>query len=80
MKDVRGKAGKTWKRVEGAFDNQVTMALHRLGVPTRTEIVDLTRRVETLTRKLGATQGTVKKAAGKKKTAAKKKVAAKRTT
>ena len=78
VKDVRGRAGKTWKKVEDAFDHQVTMALHRLGVPTRKEIADLTRRVETLTRKLGATPATARKAVAKKKTA--KKVAKRKTT
>jgi poly(hydroxyalkanoate) granule-associated protein len=88
VKDFGGRAGKTWKKVEDAFDHQVTMALHRLGVPTRNEIADLTRRVETLTRRLGATTETAKKAtakkktvkkAGSKKTTAKKKVAEKKS-
>lgn len=87
VKEVRGRAGKTWKKVEHAFDNQVTMALHRLGVPTRNEIADLTRRVEKLTRKLEGAPATAKKAtarkktvkkAASKKTAAKKKVASKK--
>jgi poly(hydroxyalkanoate) granule-associated protein len=89
VKDVRGRAGKTWQKVEDAFDHQVTMTLHRLGVPTRQEITDLTARVESLTRKLEAGRGTAKKAAPKKKpakkaatkkTAAKKKVASKKKT
>ena len=88
VEDVRDQAGKTWKKVEGAFDHQVTMALHRLGVPTRQEIADLTRRVETLTRKLGATTETAPKATFRKKTAKKavgkktaaKKMVAKKTT
>ena len=87
VKEVRGRAGKTWKKVEDAFDSQVTMALHRLGVPTRNEIADLTRRVEKLTRKLEGAPATAKKAsaskktvkkAASKKTAAKKKVASKK--
>lgn len=89
VKEVRGRAGKTWQKVEHAFDHQVTMALHRLGVPTRREIADLTRQVETLTRKLGGKTATTRKTAGKKRTAkkavrkkttAKKKVAAKKKT
>ena len=84
VKDVRGRAGKTWKKVEDAFDSQVTMALHRLGVPTRKEIADLTRRVEKLTRKLEGSPAKAKKAgkkkAARKKTAAKKKVASKKST
>lgn len=74
VQDVRGKAGKTWKRVESAFDHQVEAALHRIGVPTRQEIADLTRRVEALTRKLG---GGKKKTKKKKTTTARKKVAKK---
>ena len=78
VKDVRGRAGKTIKKVEDVFDHQVTSALHRLGVPTRKEIADLTRRVETLTRRLEGTAGVKRKAAPRKKvakkTTAKKKV------
>jgi poly(hydroxyalkanoate) granule-associated protein len=80
VSDVRGRAGKTWTKVEHAFDQQVTMALHRLGVPTRKEITDLTRRVETLTRKLEGAPVTAKKPAARKKTAKKKKVASTETT
>ena len=80
VNDVRGQAGKTWKKVESAFDHQVTMALHRLGVPTRDEIADLTRSVETLTRKLEGAPAKAKKPAARKKTAKKKKVASTETT
>ena len=79
VKDVRGRAGKTWQKVEDAFDHQVTAALHRLGVPTRTEIADLTQRVETLTRRLEGSPETPKKATAKKKTASKKTVEKKTT-
>ena len=79
VEDVRDHAGKTWKKVEDAFDHQVTMALHRLGVPTRKEVADLTRRVEQLTRKLEGPPATAKKTAVRKK-AVKKKVASKKET
>jgi poly(hydroxyalkanoate) granule-associated protein len=79
VKDVRGRAGKTWKKVEHAFDQQVTAALHRLGVPTGKEIADLTRRVEQLTRRLEGPPATAKKTAVRKK-AVKKKVASKKET
>lgn len=36
----------------GQVDRQLTAALHRLGVPSRTEIQTLTQRVEELTRKV----------------------------
>ena len=79
--DVRDKAGKTWKRVEGALDKQVEAALHRIGVPTRKELADLTRKVEALTRKVGGGSkkktGTARKTTTRKKTTARKKVARK---
>ena len=78
VEDVRGRAGKTWKKVENAFDSQVTMALHRLGVPTRKEIADLTLRVEELTRKLEGSPAKAKKPAAKKKAVAKKTAAKKK--
>jgi poly(hydroxyalkanoate) granule-associated protein len=89
VKDVRGRAGKTWQKVENAFDHQVTVALHRLGVPTRKEIADLSAQVEKLTRKLEGKPAAKKKTStakkpakkpGTKKTAAKKKVAEKQET
>jgi poly(hydroxyalkanoate) granule-associated protein len=78
VEDVRGRAGKTWKKVEETFDSQVTVALHRLGVPTRKEITDLTLRVEALTRKLEGGPAKAKKPATKKKTVAKKTTAKKK--
>ena len=80
QKSIKKPVGDAKKKVGDAFDHQVTMTLHRLGVPTRKEIADLTLRVEQLTRRFEATPETAKKAAGKKKTTAKKKVAAKKTT
>ena len=38
------------KRVRLPLDKGVTTALHRIGVPTRSEILALTKRVEALTR------------------------------
>ena len=52
VKDVRGRAGKTMKKIEKTFDEQVDAALHRVGVPTRKEIATLTRKVDRLTRSL----------------------------
>ena len=79
QKSIKKPVGEAKKKVGDVFDHQVTMTLHRLGVPTRKELADLTQRVEQLTRRLEATPKTAKKAAGKK-TTAKKKVAAKKTT
>lgn len=50
--DAKGKAESTWDKVEDAVDHKVADALKRLGVPTRTEINKLTKRVEELTRKV----------------------------
>ena len=90
--EVRGRAGRTWQRVENVFDQQVTSTLHRLGVPTRREVTELTRRVEALTRKIdgigrkparkvkkATTKKSTKKVAKKTKTgAAKKKTTSKK--
>ena len=46
---VRGRVEKNLDQVTGEIDRRVTGALHRIGVPTRTEIQALTRRVEELT-------------------------------
>ena len=46
VKDVRGRAGKTVKKIEQAFDDQIDAALHRIGVPTRKEIAALSRKVD----------------------------------
>jgi poly(hydroxyalkanoate) granule-associated protein len=76
VKSVRERAGKTFKSIETAIDDQVATALGRLGVPTSDEIVDLTRRVETLTRNIEG----VRSGGRAKKKAAKKKAAGKKTT
>ncbi len=45
-------AQSTWKDLGGALDETLTAALHRLGVPTRDEIRNLTQRVEELSGKI----------------------------
>lgn len=59
LRSWRRELEKTTSKVEGRFervgdriDEQVTRALHRMGVPTRDEIQTLTRRVEELSRKV----------------------------
>lgn len=78
---ARSRAESTWKKIESGFGDQITAALHRLNVPTRSEIALLRRKVEDLTRKLerqpgGEKKTTRKKATSKKKT--RKKPAAKK--
>jgi poly(hydroxyalkanoate) granule-associated protein len=50
--DAKGKAGSTWGKVEDSIDKKVGDALKRMGVPTRSEINKLTKRVEELTLKV----------------------------
>ena len=50
--DAKGKAGSTWGKVEDTIDHKVGDALKRMGVPTRSEINKLTKRVEELTLKV----------------------------
>lgn len=45
---ARAKANEAWEKLEGSFDEKLAAALHRMGVPTRDEIRNLTRRVEEL--------------------------------
>lgn len=59
LRSWRKELEKTTSKVEGRvdrlgerLDEQLTGALHRLGVPTRDEIQTLTRRVEELSRKV----------------------------
>lgn len=75
---VGGEAKAGWTKVEDVVDEKVTATLHKLGIPTRKEIEDLTERVAALTAKLDgkpAARKPAKKAA--RKPAAKKAVAKK---
>jgi len=51
--DMKSKAtasmGAAWDKMGGTFDEKVAEALRRLGVPSRDEIAQLTKRVEDLT-------------------------------
>jgi len=76
---ARTRAGKTLDELESVFDEQVGAVLHRLGVPTRSEVSKLTRRVEELTRAVRGEKKTGRKKAAPRKTAAKRKTA-RRTT
>ncbi len=49
-KDLRNDATAAFGRIAEPIDAGMTKALHRLGVPTRREILALTKRVEDLTR------------------------------
>jgi poly(hydroxyalkanoate) granule-associated protein len=54
VKDASGTAGETWTRFQAMVDTQVTDVLHRLGVPTKGEIGELSRRIEQLTASIEA--------------------------
>ncbi len=52
VQDAKANVGILWERVQDGFDEQVATALHRLGVPTRKEIGNLTKKVEELTKSI----------------------------
>ncbi len=49
MKGATDRAMNAWQQLGKGVDEQVTAALHRMGVPTRHEIATLGKRVELLT-------------------------------
>jgi poly(hydroxyalkanoate) granule-associated protein len=49
---VRERSQETWDKLEKVFENRVSRALGRLGVPGRDEIRTLTHRVEELSREV----------------------------
>lgn len=73
---VKERASDTWDRLEKVFEDRVSRALGKLGVPGRDEMQALLDRVEDLNRsvrKLGAVQAApAAKRTGKAKPAAKK--------
>jgi len=49
---AKAKASSSWEDIGSKVDETITSALHRLGVPTREEIRNLTQRVEELNAKV----------------------------
>jgi poly(hydroxyalkanoate) granule-associated protein len=49
---AKSQASGAWSRFESLLDDKVTAALHRMGVPTRDEIKNLSARVADLSRKV----------------------------
>lgn len=74
VRDVLGRVDavreQTVGRVESRLDRGMGAALRGLGIPTRSEIAQLTRRVEELTRAVGATRGAGGKRSTRRKAAA----------
>jgi poly(hydroxyalkanoate) granule-associated protein len=54
---VRERTQETWDRLEQVFENRVSRALAKLGVPGRKELEELTRRVEELQREIKRIHG-----------------------
>lgn len=59
---VRDNAGRAISRIGNPFDSGMSAALHQIGVPTRKEIVTLTKRVEELTRVVARSKAKAPKA------------------
>lgn len=63
VKETKGRIKTAATRIETEVDDKVQAVLHRFGVPTRTEIETLSKRVEALTRTLGKAKTTARKPA-----------------
>ena len=50
--DAKANLGMLLEQVQAGLDDQVAKAIHRLGVPSRSEIATLTKRVEELTKSI----------------------------
>jgi poly(hydroxyalkanoate) granule-associated protein len=50
MAGVKTVAESYWETFERTIDDQLTAVIHRVGVPTKSEIEDLTKKVEDLTK------------------------------
>ncbi|HXH02449.1 MAG TPA: phasin family protein [Candidatus Competibacteraceae bacterium] len=51
---LKDRAGGTFDKLEQVFEDRVSRALNRLGVPTHEDVQELARRVEELTRSVQA--------------------------
>jgi poly(hydroxyalkanoate) granule-associated protein len=69
VNETKGKIKTAATKIEAEVDDKVQMVLHRFGVPTRTEIESLSRRVEALTKTLGKPRTATRKTRTTKKTA-----------
>ncbi|MBO9663956.1 phasin family protein [Dokdonella sp.] len=66
---VRERSQETWDKLEKVFEDRVSRALGRIGIPSHEELSTLTKRVEELARevrKLGDKPAAAKKAATKR--------------
>ena len=60
---VTAKAGAQWDKLESIFEERVSKALNKLGVPSRGDIDALIKRIDALGAKLGETPPARKRAA-----------------
>jgi poly(hydroxyalkanoate) granule-associated protein len=68
-----GKAGAQWDKLESIFEERVAKALHKMGVPSRSDIETLIKRIDELSTKVGGTAPAKKvRAAATKKAPAKR--------
>lgn len=78
--DVTSRATDTWDKLEQVFEKRVERALATLGVPTRSELADLNKRLDALTKLVRQQSGAATGAATKSSTtAAPRKSAARKT-
>lgn len=83
--EVKAKASGTWDKLEHVFEDRVDQALGSLGVPSKSDVANLSDRVAELTKTVAALKPAKRAPAAKKTTAAKrpatvKKVATPRKT
>ena len=69
---VRERSQETWDKLEKVFEDRVSRALGRLGIPGRDEIKNLTGRVEDLSREVRKLTATRSDAAPAKRAARKR--------
>jgi poly(hydroxyalkanoate) granule-associated protein len=73
--DISSKASGQWDKLEGIFEDRVSRALNKLGVPTSKDIDMLVARIDELNRnvaKLSAKGAAARTSAAAQKTAAKR--------
>ncbi len=61
VEEVRAKASGSWNKVERAFDERVSSALHRLNIPTKNDIDEVVERIDEMAAKIEALQQQVGK-------------------
>lgn len=78
--DVRQRANSTWDKVERVFDERVSHALTRLGIPSKADVEMLQQQIDELKSNLDALAAAKAPAKAPAKRAPAKKSAAKKTT